>query len=636
MWARSEIAGVPPIARPLYGEFTGRVISIEDQPATERYRYLIAMREPGSNRAIKVRLNVAYSDGGDGAGPTSVAPGSLVRFTARLMPPAPPMLPGAYNFARTAWFSGLAASGTSLGMVQVIEAGAGESLLSRVRRRLSGHVRRQLPGPEGGIAAALAAGDRGGIAESDAQAMRDSGLAHLLAISGLHVSAIIGLIYFATIRILALFPALALRFRLPVVAAASAALAGIGYTMLTGAQVPTVRSCAAALLVLVALALGRAPLSVRMVGVAAFVVLLIWPETVMGPSFQMSFAAVLAIVGLSSSSSLRRFLGVREEPWPQRALRWLAMLMLSGLVIESVLMPIALFHFHRAGILGAFANMIAIPLTTFAIMPGIILALALDLIGAGEVVWWAVGKAIALILAVAQHVSAQPGAVTLLPAMDAPVYGLFIAGGLWLSLWSGRIRLFGLIPAVMGSFLLAIEKPPDLLIAGDGRNVGIVEPSAGGERLLLLRDSQSDYVRENLLELAGLRGDAVYLPETTGARCNADFCTVHLRREARDWLLLLSRSHDTVPERALAAACDRVDIAISDRWLPRSCQPRWIKADRGLLERTGGLSIDLTSGRIRSVAQGQGQHGWWRSGQAWQDAETDIPPMPQAPQAPQP
>src|SRR5690606_1183062 len=198
----------------------------------------------------------------------ALAEGALVRFAARLMPPAPPMLPGGYDFARTAWFAGLAATGGTTGEIDVLEPGEGGSSIASLQRRLSQHVRARLGGSPGAIAAAFASGDRGAIGPADEAAMRDAGLTHLLSISGLHVSAVVAAGYLLAIRLLALWPWLALRVRLPLVAAAIAALAGVGYTLLTGAQVPTVRSCIGALLVLGALALGREPLSMRMVAVA--------------------------------------------------------------------------------------------------------------------------------------------------------------------------------------------------------------------------------------------------------------------------------------------------------------------------------------------------------------------------------
>lgn len=605
VWARSAIVGQAAITRPLSGTFTGKVLEVEEQPALDRTRLILVIREPVSERAIKVRVNA-----GNGIVSRNVAPGAVIRFRARLMPPAPPIFPGAYNFARTAWFSGLSASGTAAGEVEVLSVGESRDWLAQARANLSRHIRSRLEGSEAGIAAALATGDQGGIAEKDATAMRDAGLAHLLSISGLHVSAVIGAVYFLSLRLLALSPGLALRLRLPVVAAGSGALAGIAYTLLTGSEVPTVRSCIGALLVLGALALGREPLSLRMLAVAAFFVLLLWPESLAGASFQMSFAAVLAIVALSTAGPLRKFLAPREEGVVVRTLRKLAMLLITGLVIELALMPIGFFHFHRAGVYGALANVVAIPLTTFLVMPLVALSLLLDIVGLGAPLWWLSGRSIELLLGLAHWISSQPGAVSVLPAMGTGAFLLFVAGGLWLGLWSGRVRLLGLVPAVLGAIWLSVLTPPDVLVTGDGRHVGLIVER---DRLVTLRDTRSDYVRDNLLELAGMEGEPQTLTRWPGALCNRDFCSVRIERGDRSWDLLITRGRDPVPERALVAACDKADIVIADRWLPRSCRPRWLKADRNMLDRTGGIAIRLSDRQVKTVAEGQGEHGWWHA-----------------------
>ena len=604
VWGKSALVGTPPIARPLAAEFTATVLDREEQPAEARVRLLLATREPGTGRAIRVRVNLPLT--ADQAG---IGEGARVRLKARLMPPAPPMLPGGYDFARAAWFNGLAATGSALGPVTVLQSAPDGSGLSALQRSLSAHVRARLSGSPGTIAAAFASGDRGAIDPIDDQAMRDAGLTHLLSISGLHVSAVIAAGYLLALKLFGLWPWLALRVRLPLFAAATGAGVGIGYTLLTGAQVPTVRSCIGALLVLLALALGREPLSLRMLAVGAFLVLLLWPEALAGPSFQMSFAAVLAIVALHGSGPVRAFLAPREEAWWVRGLRRAAMLLLTGVVIELALMPIGLFHFHRAGVYGALANVIAIPLTTFVSMPLIALALLFDAVGAGAPFWWLAGKSLELLLGLAHWTAARPGAVTTLPAMGAGSMLLFVAGGLWLALWSGRVRLLGLAAALLGLLSLLTLRAPDVLVSGDGRHVGITG-EAGGE-LLVLRDGRSDYARENLLELAGMAGAVRRLDEWPGARCNASFCALTLRRGGRDWRLLLSRGREPVPERQLAATCDAADIVIADRWLPRSCNPRLLKADRNLLAQTGGLAIDLEARRVTTVAASQGAHGWW-------------------------
>jgi len=636
VWARSEIVGAPPIARPVIERVDGYVLDREDQPAEGRVRLTLAVRDAASGTARKIRVNVPEAS----LAGQEISEGAVIRLRVRLMPPAPPMLPGAYDFARAAWFKGLAATGSALGDVEVITPAPQGSGLKALQRSLSAHVRARVDGSAGTIAAAFASGDRGAIDERDDAAMRDAGLTHLLSISGLHVSAVIAAAYLVAIRLLALWPALALRVRLPVVAAACGALAGLGYTLLTGAEVPTVRACAAAMLVLIAMALGRDALSLRMVAVAAGFVLLLWPESAIGPSFQMSFSAVLAIVALSTSAPARAFLTPREEPGLVRLGRKAVMLFATGLVIELALMPIVLFHFHRAGIYGALANLIAIPLVTFASMPLIALALVLDLAGLGAPVWWLAEASLDLLLALAHFTADQPGAVKLMPQMSHGNIAIFASGGLWLALWRGRVRLAGLIPVAAGVVMLLATPVPDIVIGRDGRQVGIITEQHQERRLLSLRDSNSSYTRDNLLELAGVAADPIPLAQWPGARCSSAFCVLAVRREGRDWHILMARGRERIEERALAAACAQSDIVIAERYLPRSCRPRWLKADRRMLDQTGGLAINLENQRIHTVAAHQGEHGWWQSAtrerarQAPRDATSAIQTQPAAPTPP--
>jgi competence protein ComEC len=603
IWVRSELVGARPMDHAGSVTLAGTILERVEQPADQRVRLVLATRDT-AGKPIRVRVNLPLEQDDP-----ALREGAVVRLKSRLMPPAPPMLPGGYDFARAAWFQGYAATGSVQGPVTVVTPAHGAPLLAPLQRRLSEHVRRQLGGSPGTIAAAFASGDQGAIPEGDQQAMRDAGLTHLLSVSGLHVSAVIGGAYLLAITVLALWPWLTLRVRLPLVAAGIAALAGIAYTLLTGAQVPTVRSCVGAVLVLGALALGREPLSLRMVAVAAVFVMLLWPESLVGASFQLSFAAVIAIVALHGSAPVRAFLAPREEGRTVRIGRHMAMLLLTGFVIELSLMPIVLFHFHRAGIYGAFANVIAIPLVELVSMPLIALALALDLVGLGAPAWWLAGQSLQLLLWIAHLAAAQPGAVRLMPQMGLGTFALFLGGELWLALWRGKARLWGLAPAALAAGLMLATPAPDLLIAGDGRNVGIV---ADDGKLLMLRESRAQFTRDNLKELAGVAAEPVVLADWPGAQCNPDFCALTLHRAGRDWRVLMSRSDYPVDTKQLQPACAGADVVISDRWLPRTCTPRVLKADGKMLAQTGGLSVKLGSPlRIDTVASSQGEHGWW-------------------------
>ncbi|MFM9935204.1 MAG: ComEC/Rec2 family competence protein [Novosphingobium sp.] len=605
IWVKSALVGQPGIDRPEVAWLQGRVLDRQEEGARERVRLLLSAVVEGHPKALQVRVNLPTENDVPG-----LVEGAEVRLRARLMPPAPPMLPGAYDFARAAWFQGLAATGNVVGPVTLVAPAEDRWSLRQWQQRLADHVRAQLSGSPGTIAAAFASGDRGAIAQTDEEAMRDAGLTHLLSISGLHVSAVVAGAYFLTIRLLALFPFVALRVRLPLLAAGVGAGTGLFYTVLTGAEVPTVRSVAGSLLVLTALALGRDPLSLRLLATAALIVMLLWPEAVLGPSFQMSFASVIAIVAFSTAAPAKAFLAHHDEGRLMRLARHLAMLLITGLVIELALMPMSLFHFHRAGIYGAAANVIAIPLTTVLTMPLIALALTLDLAGLGAPAWWAVGKSLELLLWLAHLVAAQPGAVSMMPGMSAGTFALFVAGLLWLAMWSGRIRLWGFGPIAFAGLALFLTRTPDVLVSGDGHHVGIT--GEGPDLLVLRAVREESYTRTALLENAGMTGDAIPLDTWPGARCNADFCSMTLERGGRRFGLLMARGRDLVDLPKLAAACAQADIVIADRRLPALCRPRLLKADRALLRQTGGLAIDLVSGRVRTVAETQGQHGWFR------------------------
>lgn len=604
VWSKSALVGQPGISGPRVIWLQGEVIERREEPAKLRARLIVRAPVEGFDKPVLVRVNLGQDKDAPG-----VLQGAQVRLRARLMPPASPMLPGGYDFARSAWFSGIAATGSVLSRVEILRKSERGTTLRGMQSDLALHVRSMLAGSPGNIAAALASGDRGAIAVSDEDAMRDAGLTHLLSISGLHVSALVGAVYWAVARLLALLPWIALRVRVPIAGALVGAVAGVAYTLLTGSEVPTVRSCIGALLVLGALALGRDPLSMRLVAVGGLLVMLFWPEAVVGPSFQMSFAAVIAIIAFHSAGPVKGFMSAEHYGRPMRWLRDLLLLLATGIVIELALMPIALFHFHRAGVYGSLANVIAIPLTTVVTMPLIGLALLLDLAGMGSPAWWLVGKSLELLLWIAHFVAERPGAVTMLPPGDPWSFGLFLAGMLWLALWTGRVRLWGLIPAGIAAAAMVLAPTPDLLVTGDGHNVGI---AGQGADLLVLRQGRGDYMRDNLLEIAGMEGDLRTLDDWPGARCSDDFCSLAMVRSGRRFVVLIAKSRAYIDDMALSAACERADIVIADRRLTYACNPRMLKADRTYLAGTGGITVYLNSGRIRTVAETQGHQGWCR------------------------
>lgn len=596
IWGRAHWVAAPVLAQPVVTEFSARVESVEPLPAKDQTRLIVQpMGRP--DLPPRVRVTAAGEAGAD------IAPGEAIGLRARLMPPPTASLPGGYDFAQRAWFDRIGAVGTVLGDVaRAPGAGAGEQTL---RARLSGHVHEQVEGSAGGIAAALVTGDRGAISEADEEAMRRSGLAHLLSISGLHVTAVVGFAMFLAMRLLAFSRRLALAGYVLPLAAAFAALAGGGYTLLAGAEVPTLRSFIAALLVLIAFLMGREAMTLRLVAAGALIVLLWRPESLAGPSFQLSFAAITAIVALHEGKAMQRFLARREEPWLFRLGRGVAGLVITGLVVEVALAPIALFHFHKAGLYGALANVIAIPLTTFVIMPVEALALLFDSAGLGAPFWWVAEQALNGLIWLAHSVADAPGAVATLPVFPPWGFGLAIFGGIWLLLWRTRWRWAGAMPLALGMAVLLAQPRPDLLVTGDGKHIAAALPDGS---YALLRDRAGDYVRDAVSEAAGIDAPLGALADLDHVVCNRDFC----RWEQHGRVIMAARGRDRIEGAEMAAACAAADVVISERWLPRECAARWLTIDRDTLPQTGGLALYLGDDPRAATSLGAGDDHMWR------------------------
>jgi competence protein ComEC len=600
VWGRALWVELPRIERPMVTEVSGRVESVDHLAARDTVRLTIAPADPRLPPHVRVSVD-------EDKLPSGIAAGAEISLRARLAPPPPMALPGTYDFARDAWFRGIGAVGKAMGDVRV-DKPAEAAGLERVRTGLREHIGSRLGQGPAGIAVALATGDQNAVDEEDAEAMRRSGLTHLLSVSGLHIAAVVAFAMLLSLRLLALSERLALRFNLVLVSAGIAAAAGIAYTILTGAQVPTVRSCVAAVLILAGIALGRDAMSLRLIATGALVVLTFRPEALAGPSFEMSFAAVTAIVALHSTRWSARLFQRREEALPARLARAALATVATGLVVEAALIPIALYHFHRSGLYGVAANIVAIPLTTFVIMPLEAGALLLDTMGLGKPLWVLCGLALDVLLRIAHAVASAKGAVAMLPSMPGWAFGLMVGGGLWLCLWIRRWRLLGLVPFAIGATGAALSESPDLLVTGDGRHLAVV---GGDGTPLILRERAGDYVRGLLAEASGFDGEPGELGSTPFSDCSNDACLAAIDRGESRWQLLATRSAYRIDREQLALACAEADIVVSDRRLPAGCKPRWLRLDPPTLSRTGGLAIYLSGeARIDTVASRVGEHPW--------------------------
>ncbi len=423
-------------------------------------------------RQVRVRLRA-----GDDV---ALQAGDRVRVRARFMPPAWPAYPGAADFQRTAFFRGLAGSGFALGRVELLErahlSNAG-LFLRGLRDAIVARVTTVLPAREGAVAGALLTGSVTAIDAADLQAFRASGLAHLLSVSGLHIAIVIGLAM-AVVRFgLALAPFFALRWPVKELAALAGVIAGFLYLLLTGSQVPTLRSFLMAMLVMVGLMLGRPALTLRGMGFAAFVVLLCVPEEMTGPSFQMSFGAVLALVaGWEVFLPLLTRLKGEGRFWR----RWI--FSIAGLFVASVLaglatMPYSMFHFQQAQFWSVAANMLAIPLTSVLVMPAGVLALLLMPFGLDGWALTVMGWGVTATLSIAHTIASWPVAMVRVPLMPLWGLGAVTFGFLWMALWRGWLRVWGVLLVVLGMASPWMHGAPDFLVSADARLIAVRAPS---------------------------------------------------------------------------------------------------------------------------------------------------------------
>lgn len=604
-WVRSDLVATEPLIRDRVAvPLTGRVIAVDREPARDRVRLIVAPDDASLPGQVRVSVR--------GDAPADLRPGARVALRATLRPPPGPSSPGGYDFARRAWFQGVGATGFALGGVRVVApappASGATAALADLRARLTARMQTAVGGSSGGVAAALITGDTGGIDEATTAAWRDSGIAHLLSISGLHIAVVVAGVMALVRGLLCLSPWIALRWPVRTIAAGAAALAGIAYTLLAGAEVPTVRACLATLVVLAGLILGRQAISLRTVAVAAFVILLLRPEALVGPSFQLSFAAVVAIVALYESPLGRRLAagGDQRPGLVHRLLRGAVALLVTGLAVELVLAPIALAHFGRQGVYGVAANLFAIPFSSFVVMPALFAALLLDSLGLGAPAFAVLRWSIGLLNDLAALAAGWPGAVMRASEWPTAAFALTLAGGLWMLLWRTRRRWWGVPVAGLGMGFALMAPPADLLVSPDGRHVALRQVDG---TLAMLRPQAGAFIVDMWSDaIAADRAAAI--EDLRSAECSRELCLLRIERDGRIWTVLATRSRQLIDRDRFERLCATADIAVSDRRLPRWCSPRWLKLDAPALRRLGAVAIRLSPPSLDAAARRAGDHPW--------------------------
>ena len=609
--ARVEFVRAPVIEKTMRNvSLTGKVLRVEPRPPRGA-RITIATETVGAlgddKRPRTVRIRV-LSNG------VVVQPGDRIALTTTLAPPARPAIPGGFDFARTAWFDGLGAVGYAFGKPVVEPRGPPQTYqeawtrgVAETRQAITARIHAVLPGETGAIAAALITGERGGITEATSDAYRGSGLFHILSISGLHMVIMAGAVFFSVRLILAAIPAVALRYPIKKWAAVAGMLAALGYLAISGGAFATVRAAVMIVVIFGAVLLDRPALALRNVALSAFVILLLYPESLFDAGFQMSFAAVTGLV--ATYEEVRRRMGRRDEPHPVlKVLMFFGGIVFSTLIASVAVAPFAAYHFHQSQQYAVLANLVAIPICNIVVMPLALAALVFMPFGLEAIALVPMSYGIDAMSWCAAFVAKLPGAVGHIPAIPLAAFVLMVLGGLWIALWQTRIRIAGAIFVLAGLALAPFMPRADVLIARNGELIAL---RGSDGRLSALPARQSKYEVERWLEHDGDARPAADVQKGAAFRCDGVGCIADVKG---------ARVAVAKHPAAIADDCDAARIVVLHEPRPDFCAARGVVVDFFDVWREGTHAIYIDADpnyaaapprvRVDTVAAHRGDRPW--------------------------
>lgn len=612
-----QVAG-PILAREISPRaMTGRILTIDEFEGSRRYVVALSSINGLSVEETPRRVRITWK----GAA-AEAAPGDLVAFRAGLLPPPPPAAPGGFDFARQLYFQKIGALGFAVtAPKRIVEDDASladqwRGVVEKLRLTLTRRILDAAPGEGGAFVAASITGKRAAISEETYKVLRDSGLAHLIAISGLNMAIVTGLVFFAARLALAASEPIALRFPIKKVAALAALGAGLFYLILAGSEWSAERAFIMSAIMLTAILFDRRAFTLRNVAIAALAILLLTPEAVVHPGFQMSFAATTALIAAYEWGA-RRLDPDRSFAWPAKVRRYFVGIIATDLIASTATSPFSLFHFSRVAVLGLPANIVAVPLTGFVIMPLSIAALALAPLGLDAPCWRLAGAGAELVLGVGRFVGGLPGAVATIPHWPPAALVVLSLGGLWLCLQSASWRWLGLAAVPIAALFVAAAPSPVLFLTADGDNAGAIVQTDQGRALAMFNPRKDKFEAEVFKEFVGLDPDATpTLPMRAIGRCDDAGCVVSV--EGRG----VAISGDPM---SLAADCARADLIVA--LYPVSRSDRGCNAfiiDRRDAWNEGAHSLWFTrDGRTR-VRSARDANNWrpWQAGRATTRPET--------------
>ena len=592
---RSLRVDAPIIEEITIASITGIVQSLDIRP--DGARLIIKPIEMAGHREAlpeTIRMTMA------GAPPFEA--GAKIRATARLLPPPGPVRPGGYDFARDAYFNRVGGVGSLLGKITLLSPRESVSsrfdfvaMIDRFRNHLATRIANVIGGQAGAVSAALITGKRGAISEETNDDLREAGIYHVVSISGLHMVLVAGMIFFLVRLCLVLIPGLALLYKVKSWAAAAAMIGAIAYDIFAGSEVATERSLFMTLALFGAILVGRPALSMRNIVFAALIIIAMEPESILGPSFQMSFAAVAALV--AAFERIPQHVKTSQQKTDIRMARKKAVSMglidrvgmtlyrhLKTIIVTTILAqiataPFAIYHFQRFQPLGIIGNMFTIPLVEMIAMPaGFIGLLALPF-GLDAPVWHFMGYGVGAMLALSHTVSELSYSSFVVPTISSTSLLFVSAGMIWIYLWSTTLRWLGLIPVLMGSFLAFQTTHPDLYVARDGASLA----ARGNDgRLHVMGRGLTDFT---VTQWLSADGDARTLKDPsvkTGTLCTTAGCVM---TNARQEKFVLGLARDDLNE-----DCKIATILITPYRAPKSCENTLV-IDRDLVAQNGAIAL---------------------------------------------
>ncbi len=539
--------------------------------------------------------------------------GKAVVLRARLAPLPEPVEPGGFDFARKAWFAGLGGIGYALGPPKPLADpppypaklwfGA---RIERLRRLTAERITAALPGDQGGLATALITGDRGAIPPKTIDALRHAGLAHVLAISGMHMAMVAGALFWLLRAALAAVPHLALGYPIKKWAAALAFLGAGFYLALSGAAIATQRAFIMITIMFLAVLLDRAALTLRNVAIAAVIILLLYPESIVDVSFQMSFAAVVALVAVYEAMS-RRKPKVRSSNLGTRiattAVRYVGAIALTTLIASIAVAPFAAFHFHKLAQFSLVANLLAMPIFGLLVMPMALACLLAMPFGLEAWPLALMGYGLNGVTAIAAEISSWPGAVAHVAQMPVASLVLLSIGGLWLCLWRGPVRSLGIAIAAVGLIVATGITRPDVLIGRGGGQIAIRD--ASGSLKVSAGGRKDTFALERWLLADGDDTVPAAASDQSVFACDALACIAEIKGKT----VALVRHPAAVMEE-----CAHADVVISQVPVVGSCDGTKVVIDRRDLWAGGSHAVFVDGPAISAVSAAslRGSRPWVR------------------------